>query len=162
MFSFSPTAVSILSAFGAIAVIWALALYALGRQGIISMGVPSFVKSAPSRVWRGKITSPSEKKQTFAIRENLLRLMMIFERPVVDYFSFLVKLSASRYRRLKLLPKLRLIFLQILNRFCPEFFGANTFLRFFNVKRSLTLKHNSFFQKRAAYAYVRNPRSRQI
>ena len=179
MFSFSPTAVSILSAFGAIAVLWALALIALGRQralsrqfglirqfplicqGVVEMGKRFRLNSA-SRAWRGKITSPSEKMQPFAIREKLLRLMMIFERPVVDCFSFLAKTFASFFRRLKLLPKLGFALLETLKPSSPKIFSSNKFLPFFNCRLCLTLKRLCFFKTRLAYVYVRVPRDRQI
>lgn len=163
MFSFSPTAVSILIAFGAIAVIWALVSYALGRQGFLQTGVLPNVNSV-SHAWRGKITSPSEKKQSLAVRENLLRLMMIFERPVVKYFSFRAMTFSLLLRRLEPFLRLRLIFLQTLKQFCPKFFCADKPLRFIDVKPSLMLKrlYRCLMPLQLSYVYVRNSRNRQL
>ena len=93
MFSFSLAAVTVLTAFGAIAVLWAQALYASRRQ---SEGACRKLSSG-SRL--GKITSQPEKKPPLAVRERLLRLMMIFERAVVNRFSFTRLSSFMQYRR---------------------------------------------------------------
>ena len=92
MFSFSLAAVTVLTAFGAIAVLWARNAYASGRQ---SEGA-SRNSSSDSRL--GKITSQPEKKPPLTVRERLLRLMMIFERTVVNRFSF-TALSSFMLRR---------------------------------------------------------------
>ena len=93
MFSFSLAAVTVLTAFGAIAVLWAQALYASRRRSEGSC------HSSSSDSWLSKITSQSEKKPPLTVRERLLRLMMIFERTVVNRFSFTVLSSFMQYRR---------------------------------------------------------------
>ena len=93
MFSFSLAAVTVLTAFGAIAVLWARNAYASGRQ---SEGA-SRNSSSDSRL--GKITSQPEKKPPLTVRERLLRLMMIFERTVVNRFSFTALSSFMLHRR---------------------------------------------------------------
>ena len=93
MFSFSLAAVTVLTAFGAIAVLWARNAYASGRQ---SEGA-SRNSSSDSRL--GKITSQPEKKPPLTVRERLLRLMMIFERTVVNRFSFTALSSFMLCRR---------------------------------------------------------------
>ncbi|MBR0238181.1 MAG: hypothetical protein IJQ39_08830 [Thermoguttaceae bacterium] len=87
MFSISLAAVTILTAFGAIAVLWAQSLYAASRSADGSC------RKTLSGSWLSKITSQSEKKPPLSVRERLLRLMMIFERAVVNRFSF-TKLSS--------------------------------------------------------------------
>ena len=93
MFSFSLAAVIILTAFGAIAVLWAQALYASRRKSEGSC------HSSLSDSWLSKITSQPEKKPPLTVRERLLRLMMIFERAVVNRFSFTKLSSFMLYSR---------------------------------------------------------------
>lgn len=94
MFSFSLAAVIILTAFGAIAVLWAQALYASRRPSEGSC------HSSPSDSWLSKITSQPEKKPPLTVRERLLRLMMIFESAVVNRFSFIKLSSFMQFKRL--------------------------------------------------------------
>ena len=94
MFSFSLAAVIILTAFGAIAVLWAQALYASRRRSEGSC------HSSPSDSWLSKITSQPEKKPPLTVRERLLRLMMIFESAVVNRFSFIKLSSFMQFKRL--------------------------------------------------------------
>ncbi len=91
MFSISLAAVTVLTAFGAIAVLWAQTSYAARRRSEGSC------HSSPSDSWLSKITSQPEKKPPLAVRERLLRLMMIFESAVVNRFSF-TKLSSFMQR----------------------------------------------------------------
>ena len=93
MFSFSLAAVIILTAFGAIAVLWAQALYASRRRSEGSC------HSSPSDSWLSKITSQPEKKPPLTVRERLLRLMMIFESAVVNRFSFIKLSSFMQFKR---------------------------------------------------------------
>lgn len=95
MFSISLAAVTILTAFGAIAVLWAQSLYAASRKSEGSC------RKTPSESWLSKITSQSEKKPPLTVRERLLRLMMIFERAVVNRFSFTKLSSFMTYSRHK-------------------------------------------------------------
>ena len=95
MFSFSLAAVIILTAFGAIAVLWAQALYASRRRSEGSC------HSSPSDSWLSKITSQPEKKPPLTVRERLLRLMMIFESAVVNRFSFIKLSSFMQFKRLR-------------------------------------------------------------
>lgn len=95
MFSFSLAAVIILTAFGAIAVLWAQALYASRRRSEGSC------LSSPSDSWLSKITSQPEKKPPLTVRERLLRLMMIFESAVVNRFSFIKLSSFMQFKRLR-------------------------------------------------------------
>lgn len=93
MFSISLAAVTILTAFGAIAVLWAQSSYAASRKSEGSC------RKTPSDSWLSKITSQSEKKPPLSVRERLLRLMMIFERAVVNRFSFSKLSSFMMYSR---------------------------------------------------------------
>ena len=95
MFSFSLAAVIILTAFGAIAVLWAQALYASRRRSEGSC------LSSSSDSWLSKITSQPEKKPPLTVRERLLRLMMIFESAVVNRFSFIKLSSFMQFKRLR-------------------------------------------------------------
>ena len=95
MFSFSLAAVIILTAFGAIAVLWAQALYASRRQS------DDACRKLSSGSWLGKITSQPEKKPPLTVRERLLRLMMIFESAVVNRFSFTKLTSFMQFKRLR-------------------------------------------------------------
>ena len=95
MFSFSLAAVTILTAFGAIAVLWAQSLYAASRH------TEDPCRKTSSGSWLSKITSQPEKKPPLTVRERLLRLMMIFERAVVNCFSFSKLSSFMSYSRLK-------------------------------------------------------------
>ena len=94
MFSFSLAAVIILTAFGAIAGLWAQALYASRRKSEGSC------HSLSSGSWLSKITSQPEKKPPLTVRERLLRLMMIFESAVVNRFSFIKLSSFLQFKRL--------------------------------------------------------------
>ena len=94
MFSFSLAAVIILTAFGAIAVLWAQTLYASRRRS------DGACHSLPSDSWLSKITSQPEKKPPLTVRERLLRLMMIFESAVVNRFSFIKLSSFLQFKRL--------------------------------------------------------------
>ena len=93
MFSISLAAVTVLTAFGAIAVLWAQKLHAASR---ISEDISC---NSPSDSWLSKITSQPEKKPPLTVRERLLRLLMIFERTVVNFFSFPAQSSFMQYRR---------------------------------------------------------------
>ena len=95
MFSFSLAAVIILTAFGAIAVLWAQALYASRRR---SEGA---CHSSSSDSWLSKITSQLEKKPPFTVRERYLRLMMFFESAVVNRFLFTKLSSFMQFKRLR-------------------------------------------------------------
>ena len=101
MFSFSLAAVIILTAFGAIAVLWAQALYAVRRKSEGSC------HSSPSGSWLSKITSQPEKKPPLTVRERLLRLMMIFESAVVNRFSFIKLSSFMQFKRLRVQSSMR-------------------------------------------------------
>ena len=93
MFSISLAAVTVLIAFGAIAVLWAQNAYASRRRSEGSC------HSSSSDSWLSKITSQPEKKPPLTVRERLLRLMMIFERAVVNRVSFTKLSSLMLYSR---------------------------------------------------------------
>ncbi|MBR5710012.1 MAG: hypothetical protein IKX40_04580 [Thermoguttaceae bacterium] len=93
MFSISLAAVTVLIAFGAIAVLWAQNAYVSRRRSEGSC------HSSLSDSWLSKITSQPEKKPPLTVRERLLRLMMIFERAVVNRFSFTKLSSLMLYSR---------------------------------------------------------------
>ena len=93
MFSFSLAAVTVLTAFGAIAVLWAQTSYASRRRS------EDACRKLSSGSWLSKITSQPEKKPPLTVRERLLRLMMIFERTVVNRFSFTKLSSFMLYSR---------------------------------------------------------------
>ena len=95
MFSISLAAVTVLIAFGAIAVLWAQNAYASRRRSEGSC------HSSPSDSWLSKITSQPEKKPPLTVRERLLRLMMIFESAVVNRFSFIKLSSFMQFKRLR-------------------------------------------------------------